>query len=411
MDREKKHVLVVAYACEPNKTSEPGVGWNLTKEISKKYKTTVLTRKNNQKNIESEKKDERTFIYYDLPSFFLKMKKILPLGTQLYFLFWQWGAYFYAKKHIKNFESDIDLVHHLTFGISWTSPPSFILNKKFIWGPIGGGDIAPLSLFKELDYKSKLQESIYFLLNKLGRYSPFSYLIRKNADAIIFRTESLKSNFKRTSTNILPIISETASVEIEIKPPKKHNTFIYALSIGRMIYGKETMLSVKGFHEYLKRGGKGKLELLGAGYDFERVKNYIKEHKLEQHIIARGFVSGDVVHQKLSEASVLLHPSFREGGSWAIMEAMTYGLPVVCLNRSGPKDMVTKECGILIDTHSQNQVIDDIANSLMQLSSKKDLFEKLSKNAQKRIQTQYTWQKRGEQIAEIYEMVLNKGLK
>ena len=29
----KKNVLIIAYACEPGKTSEPGVGWNFSKEI------------------------------------------------------------------------------------------------------------------------------------------------------------------------------------------------------------------------------------------------------------------------------------------------------------------------------------------------------------------------------------------
>ena len=41
-------ILVSAYACEPNKGSEPGVGWNFVKELAKKHNTIVLTRKNNK---------------------------------------------------------------------------------------------------------------------------------------------------------------------------------------------------------------------------------------------------------------------------------------------------------------------------------------------------------------------------
>ena len=34
MSNDKKKVLILAYACEPNKPSEPGVGWHLGREIS-----------------------------------------------------------------------------------------------------------------------------------------------------------------------------------------------------------------------------------------------------------------------------------------------------------------------------------------------------------------------------------------
>ena len=43
---DKRHkVLLSAYACEPNKGSEPGVGWNWAKHLAEKYEIYVITRK------------------------------------------------------------------------------------------------------------------------------------------------------------------------------------------------------------------------------------------------------------------------------------------------------------------------------------------------------------------------------
>jgi hypothetical protein len=42
-----KTVLITAYAVNPYKGSEDGVGWNISNEISKKYKVILITRKNN----------------------------------------------------------------------------------------------------------------------------------------------------------------------------------------------------------------------------------------------------------------------------------------------------------------------------------------------------------------------------
>ena len=47
-------VLAFAYACEPNKGSEPGVGWNLARNIAKYHDVWVLTRSNNRTAIEQE---------------------------------------------------------------------------------------------------------------------------------------------------------------------------------------------------------------------------------------------------------------------------------------------------------------------------------------------------------------------
>ena len=45
-------ILISAYACEPNKGSEPGIGWNWMINLVKKgHSVTVITRKNNKKII------------------------------------------------------------------------------------------------------------------------------------------------------------------------------------------------------------------------------------------------------------------------------------------------------------------------------------------------------------------------
>ena len=105
------------------------------------------------------------------------------------------------------------------------------------------------------------------------------------------------------------------------------------------------------------------------------------------------------------ESNVLIHPSFREGGSWSIMEAMSYGLPVICLDTSGPKDMVTKKCGMLISLKSTQSISEQISDGLLELSGNKEMYLELSSNAQKRILKEYTWNRRREQISQVYEML------
>ena len=63
-------VLVSAYACEPNRGSESGIGWNWVREISKSCDVWVITRANNRPLIERALATETLcnthFVYFDV---------------------------------------------------------------------------------------------------------------------------------------------------------------------------------------------------------------------------------------------------------------------------------------------------------------------------------------------------------
>ena len=398
--------MIIAYACEPNETSEPGVGWNFSKEISRHYDTLVLTRKNNQQAIESGAGNASEFIYYDLPETLMALKKKTPLGTQWYYGLWQWGAYRYAKKFMVEVPHSILLVHHLNFAMTWLAPPAFLINKPFVWGPVGGGDHIPLRFFGDLSAESKFQEGFYALLNQVGRFSPFSYWARKKADAILFRTESTMDNFPISSGKTVTLMSETASVLSDFRT-KTWQQETKAICVGRLAYWKGFLYAVKGFHGFLENGGTGTLEIFGEGPEKDAIAAYIQRHGLFENIMLKGFVDNATIKRKMEQASVLLHPSFRDGGSWSIMEAMSLGLPVICLNTSGPKDMVGENGGVLIRLGSSDQIVEDIASALSSLQINPVLYERLSAHASQRMEKEYNWKRRGEQIQSVYDQVLH----
>ncbi|WP_435021537.1 hypothetical protein [Nostoc sp. CALU 1950] len=47
-------ILICAYACEPGKGSEPGVGWNVAREVSKYHQIWVLTSNCHRQGLETE---------------------------------------------------------------------------------------------------------------------------------------------------------------------------------------------------------------------------------------------------------------------------------------------------------------------------------------------------------------------
>ena len=118
-------VLLSAYACEPGKGSEPGVGWNWAKQITRFHDVWIITRANNKDPIERALTNEPMpnvhWVYFDLPRW-LRFWKKRQRGIQLYYYLWQIGAYFKTMRLHR--EVRFDLVHHVTFVKYWT--PSFL---------------------------------------------------------------------------------------------------------------------------------------------------------------------------------------------------------------------------------------------------------------------------------------------
>ena len=48
-------ILLSAYACEPNKGSEPEVGWQWAVNIARKHEVWILTKENNRHTIDENR--------------------------------------------------------------------------------------------------------------------------------------------------------------------------------------------------------------------------------------------------------------------------------------------------------------------------------------------------------------------
>jgi len=136
-----KTFLISAYACEPGKGSEPGVGWNWAIELSKENRVIVITRSNNKAPIDahydSSTYPNLTFFYCDVQAN-LAFWKSGQRGLYLYYIIWQICCFKLAKKICST--EKIDFAMTLTFGNMWL--PTFMhkLPCEFIWGPLGGGE-------------------------------------------------------------------------------------------------------------------------------------------------------------------------------------------------------------------------------------------------------------------------------
>lgn len=411
MDNRPK-VLVSAYACEPHKGSEPGVGWNWAKQISKFAEVWVITRANNRRVIEEALKDHPEpnlhFIYVDLPKW-MRIWKKGQRGVHLYYYLWQIFVFLKARKLHKNI--GFDLVHHLTFGVY--SCPSFIslLPVPFVWGPIGGVDEVPKSLRGILGIRGILYE-LFRDINHKARFNfdPFVRNTLKRSKVVLCRTkQTCKYISKLCNPEKVKIMSETgfSSIEALNKEITEPDSCVKIFSAGRLIALKGFFLTVKAFAKFHNNYENSLLEIAGAGYDMNRLKRMVKKEGIIQCTKFLNHINRKEVITHLESCSTLIYPSLREGGAWIIMEAMAVGRPIVCLDYSGIGEMVTDECGIKVEPITCEQTIDDLADALRVLAINPELRGKMGKAGRMRVAAHFTWEKKGEFIKNIYASILN----
>ena len=71
------------------------------------------------------------------------------------------------------------------------------------------------------------------------------------------------------------------------------------------------------------------LEICGVGSEEEKLKQYVCEHSLEKIVKFNGWVSGERKEEMLRKANLLVLPSYTEGLPIAVLEAMSYGMPII----------------------------------------------------------------------------------
>lgn len=407
-----KTVLISAYACEPNKGSEPGVGWNWAYEVSKYNKVIVITRKNNEKIIKEElalnanKYSNITFYYCDVPrklSFWKKGQK----GLHLYYFLWQIECYKLAKKIMKN--TSIDVAITLTFGNMWLPTFMYRLPCKFIWGPLGGGEGVPTVLWSKLTVKQKIFEAIRIINKYLPITNVWFYKTCKYSDYILVRTnDSLKCIPQKYQNKCSVIIETGVSIEeckeLNKEILKKENKYDFVF-IGRLVPFKMIDIAIRAFSNVSKEYNNISFHIVGDGPCNDEVKKLIKNLGMQEHITLHGALDRKATLNILASSEIFLFPSAREGGAWVLFEAMMCNKPIICFDTSGMNIIVTNETGIKIPVNSYEKSVELFTSAMKELLNNPEIARKKGLNGYQRVITEFEWESKGVFINNIIQKI------
>lgn len=405
-EMKKIKVLVSAYACEPDRGSEPGVGWNWARQISRFAETWVITRVNNKETIKREllanPNSNLHFIYYDVQKWLSFWKK-RTRGLYLYYLLWQIGVYRLGKK--LNKEKQFDIVHHITFGNLWLPTFMPLLNIPFIWGPIGGGEQISKTFRKGYYIRSKIKEISRDIILNMSKVNLLFLYTSNKANIIITKTKDTADKIPNSNKKKVIVTTDVAVNSDNIKLMGKARDNLQIIAVGRLDAWRGFDLLIKTLPR-IKGNNEVKLLILGEGSDKTRLQNICKDEKLGDSVIFAGQVEKEKYFEYLSSSSIFVNPNLKEGGVTVLFDALSSGLPVICMDIPGSAEIINDDCGIKIKPIDPEQTVSELAAALMKLVGDPDLRKKMGEAGRKRVQEHYTWEKKGEFIRQVYEKVL-----
>jgi glycosyltransferase involved in cell wall biosynthesis len=388
--------------------SERGVGWNLAIEAAKYNEVWVLTRPDESKQaIEAYLKvhpiPHLHFVYFTLPFWKDSLRWGQSGSMQIHYYLWQIQAYFVAKK--LHSEINFDVAHHVTF-VKYSSP-SFLsyLPIPFMWGPVGGGESAPMPFWTDFSPRNKLYESLRWLWRAVGELDFFTRTTAQRSELVYATTEDTAVRVRKLGATNVKIAPETGMSPQDLHQlaqcPPPMSSPVRFISIARLLHWK-------GFHLGLRAFAQADLPnaeywILGEGPELDRLKALAVELGVADRVTLWGLQSRDEVLLKLGQCSALVHPSLHDSGGWVCLEAMAAGRPVICLDLGGPAQQVTAQTGFKVPALDPEQTVTALAEAMMEIATNVDLRLQMGKAGQQRVKDRYTWEARGKYLATAYQ--------
>ena len=403
-------VLLSAYSCEPGRGSEPGVGWNVAREVAKYHEVWVLTRPDESGEIiEAELARNPVpnlhFVYFTLPIWGGGWRWGQSGAMQIHYYFWQIQAYFVARRLHQKIGFDVS--HHVTF-VKYSSPCFLsLLPIPLIWGPVGGGESAPKPFWQDFSLRARVYETARNLVRWVGERDPFVHLTAKRSAVVRATTEDTAKRLYKmgvTDVQILPesgLPAEEIARLVQYKMPEGGP--VRFISMGRLLHWKGFHLGVRAFAQ--ANLPDAEYWLLGDGPEGERLATLAEELGITSQVKFWGRLPREETLRKLGESHVLVHPSLHDSGGWVCMEAMATGRPVICLDLGGPAVQVREETGFKIPAHDPEQAVSGLAEAMVHLAKDSELRVRMGQAGQKLVSENYSWEATGQSLAQLYEKI------
>lgn len=401
----KKSVLISAFACDPSMGSEPYVGWNWLKQILtvSGAKVVLLTRRMHERpvyeGIDPAQRERLEIVAFDLPGC-AGMAHHHSL-MKPYYVFWQVAALFVVLAYQLRHRS-LGVIHQCTYnvvdmpGLLWAIP-----GTRFIWGPVGGGQIPP-AWSKPLYGRAWIKQRWRTLMKRTLKYNPYICLASHCSSSILVANQDTLEMLPRFARGKCIKTLETAvngvrSVDLTAREPKDGFTLLW---VGRLEPRKALKLLLDALAQIRLNQPLAyerlRVKILGTGPDAEKTDREVASLGLAGKVELLGALPFAQVQPLYDAADLFVFTSVQDTSGNVLLEALASGLPAIALNHQGPREILQGGGGRLIDARSYDEAVQQFARAITELMDAPQVLERYSEAGLENIEKHFLWEQKGQ---------------
>lgn len=179
------------------------------------------------------------------------------------------------------------------------------------------------------------------------------------------------------------------------------------LFLGRITIRKNLQNLIPAFSYVITKLRNAHLVLVGPdteGY-MKKVNKWIRDYRLDDHVSYLGPLYGKDKLSILQESDMFVLPSYFEGFSVALLEAMYMGLPVVTTSKSGLTDIAVEHNAALSVTPTNRS---EISSAVIKLLKNGILAHEMGENGRKLVKDKFMHDKVADRMINVYNDIVIK---
>jgi glycosyltransferase involved in cell wall biosynthesis len=342
-----------------------------------------------------------SFIPREAPSRPNRTRPVLPVQSVLAYRNWHQRAFQIATRLHEQVKFDV--IHHLR-GNSFREPGyCWKLPVPFVWGPTGGSIGVPWRMFPVMGIWSGILHGLRNAVTVAQFYSlPRVRAAARKASCVLAQTTLDQIRFRRACGVNAVIAYEQAG------DPSIARVRAYDSQRPLRIAWAARFIPLKGLPILLhalsnpKLRSRVVLDIAGDGPCRDTWVNLAKRLEVDAQCAWHGWMPpGDTV-KMMDSCDVFACTNLLAAESTIVMQAMSLGLPVICLRHGWPSDLVDGTCGVPVRVDGFRRAAKGFSDGLVWLIENPSEVRKLSQGACEKARA-HSWDRLATLIREAYE--------
>ena len=193
--------------------------------------------------------------------------------------------------------------------------------------------------------------------------------------------------------------SKVSDATIKETREKYNITGRYIFYLGTLEPRKNIITAVKAFEKLRKTENVKFVISGGKGWKYQPVLDQIEQSNYKSDIILTGYVTTAEKSALYSDAALFVFPSLYEGYGIPVLEAFSYGIPVITANNSSLSEVGGKAAFYIQNALNVNELAEQMEKVLCLDNSKRECLKKIERQQAEK----FSWEKAAHVMLSIFE--------